>query len=302
MALLSAISVAAPKPHLGFTVNTLTSKISPLFAGMGGALILAGILFAGADVTGVIAASLLGGGGSDVAIETLFTLVVYGTMLLVAAVGAGVCRTTPVIGTRAGTSLVAGCCIGLCAFLLTLGYAWLAAAVNAGTGKQSFQPLTFLVGLGVVLLQVTAEEAYFRGWLQPLIARACGNLGAIVITAALFALVHVMGGARSALTLCNLVLGGIWFGILAVRAKGIALPVGAHFAWNTAEQMLFGLDPNPGTGSFGTLIDLDLFGSALWGGSHEGLNASLAMSIALIVFIVPFLPGLQRRSDHSGAR
>lgn len=282
-------------------MNALNRPISALCAGTVGAVILAGILLAGADASGVAAASLLGEGGNEVAIETLFTLVVYGAILGVAAIGVRMFRTGPVIGPGAGTSLSIGCCIGFGGFLLTIGYAQLAGTAVSGSEGVSFQPLTFLLGLGLVFLQVTAEEAYFRGWLQPVFARAAGNLGGIAITAVLFALLHVMGGSRSALTLCNLVLGGVWFGVLAVRSGGIAGSIGAHFAWNMAEQMLFGLDPNPGAGSFGTVIDLDLVGSSLWGGSHEGLNASLAMTMALIVFIVPVLPGLRQRGDGAAA-
>ena len=66
-------------------------------------------------------------------------------------------------------------------------------------------------------------------------------------------------------------------------------------AWNGTEQLMLGLDPNPGVGSFGTLLDFDLTGPSIWGGSEEGLNASLAMSVALAVLLVPLVLAVRRQ-------
>jgi uncharacterized protein len=106
-----------------------------------------------------------------------------------------------------------------------------------------------------------------------------------------FAALHVAGGARAPLSLVNLFLGGIMFGLFAARTGGIAAALGVHFAWNGAEQLLVGLDPNgqdgAWVGTFGALVDHDLRGAAIWGGSEEGLNASAGMTIALLAIVVP---------------
>ena len=90
----------------------------------------------------------------------------------------------------------------------------------------------------------------------------------------------------SAASLASIALAGLWFGILAERSDGLALPIGAHFGWNWAEEMLFGAAPNPGIGSYGALADVDLTGAARWSGGAEGLNASLAAVFALAALIV----------------
>ena len=77
------------------------------------------------------------------------------------------------------------------------------------------------------------------------------------------------------------------FGLLALRTGGIAAATGTHVAWNALEQLLYGLDPNPGIGSFGSVIDKDLIGPALLGGSEDGLNGSLGMTAALMAIVVP---------------
>ena len=92
----------------------------------------------------------------------------------------------------------------------------------------------------------------------------------------------------------NLTLGGVLFGLLAWRSGGLGASIAAHAGWNWAETILFGLDPNPGTGGFGAIHDLDLVGAMRWGGSTEGLNASLAMTIVLAALILPLAATLVR--------
>jgi uncharacterized protein len=145
-----------------------------------------------------------------------------------------------------------------------------------------------LGGTAVIALQATSEEVFFRGWLQPVLTRAWGFLG-ILVTAAAFAALHLIAAAGAAVSVLNLFLGGLLFGLLADRYGGIASAIGAHFTWNWAEQLLLGLDPNPGLGSFGAVANLDLVGSRWWGGSAEGLNASVAMTFALAILLAPLL-------------
>jgi membrane protease YdiL (CAAX protease family) len=143
----------------------------------------------------------------------------------------------------------------------------------------------------------SVEEIFFRGWLQPVLSERFGVAVAVLLSTLAFAALHLMGGARSPTTLVNLFLGGLLFGLLAARGGGIAGAIGAHFAYNWSEQMVLGLDPNPGVGSFGSVLDYDLAGPAWWGGSDEGLNASIAMTIALLALLVPLLV-LARDAAH----
>ncbi len=98
-----------------------------------------------------------------------------------------------------------------------------------------------------------------------------------------------MGGWRDPVSLLNITLAGVWFGLLAWRTGGILAPTLAHAGYNWAEEMLFGASPNPGVGPFGALFDADLTGSVRLGGSADGLNASLLLTAVLIAIILPLL-------------
>ncbi len=229
-----------------------------------------------------------GSSGAAVA-EAVFSFVLYGSILL-ATLGLGAVARVPwtfpdmVALGRFGR----GGAIGVAALLLAIGYCALAGTVTSGqgtSGQGGRGGAALPLGLLVVACQVLAEEAMFRGYVQPLLVRGLGPVAGVAVTAISFAMLHAVAGEVDALSVGNMLLGGIWFGLLALRGGGIAAAFGAHLAWNATEQLGLGLDPNPGVGAFGSIVDLDLSGAAAWGGSPAGLNGSVAMAIALAATI-----------------
>ena len=141
----------------------------------------------------------------------------------------------------------------------------------------------------MILFQVAAEEVFFRGWIQPALSRKVGSIAGVALAALLFTGFHVTGGARAPLSLVNILLAGVLFGLLALRSGGILASIAAHFAWNASENLGLGLDPNPGIDIFGGLFDIDLAGAPTWGGNPEGLNASIGTVAVLVALILPLL-------------
>jgi membrane protease YdiL (CAAX protease family) len=229
--------------------------------------------------------ALIGGWmGEGAWAESGFTLALFGPMLLIGWCG----RRLAKVGERGGSpwrSLGLGAATGLGGVLLATGYTALAGTLFWVQGTV-IGPV-FALGLIVIAVQVAAEEYVFRGWLQPVLMTLVGRWVAVPLIAAIFAALHLMtGSASGTVALLNLFLGGMLFGLIAAGPLGLAGAFGAHFAWNVAEQLLLGLDPNPGIGAFGAIVDLDLRGLPLWGGSDQGLNGSWAMSLSLLALAV----------------
>lgn len=197
-------------------------------------------------------------------------------------------RSVVRLGEARGRWALIGLAMGTGGFLVTIGYAWLNGGVVAGVEVPAGIGM-IMVGLLLIMLQVATEEVLFRGWLQPALTERIGvNLG-IALGAVLFATFHLTAGVRAPLSLVNLVLGGVLFGLLAQRSGGLIAPIAAHFAWNSIEDLGFGLVPNPSTGPLGALADYDLMGATLWGGHEEGLNASIGTTLVLLALIIPLL-------------
>ena len=187
-----------------------------------------------------------------------------------------------------------GLAVGVGGLALSAGYVWLNGTLKTAPLGEPVPSWFIAMGLAITVLQVGAEEMLFRGWLLSALEARLGPAIAVVLSALAFSAFHLLGGASALLSLANLMLGGIWFALLAQRSGGILAPFLAHYGWNVAEDIGLGLVPNPGAGEFGSLSDHDMTGIALWGGSAEGLNASLAMTIVLVALIVPLLPVFSR--------
>ena len=190
-----------------------------------------------------------------------------------------------VVGLLAGAGGLAACVL----------YVWLNGSLRPVPLDASAQD-HLLLAAGIVLLGVAAEEFLFRGWLLSALQDMLGQSWAVLLSAIAFSGFHWWAGGAAAdvVSLANLMLGGLWFGLLAVRSGGILAPMAAHFAWNASESIVFGLDPNPGVDDLGALANYDLVGLPMWGGSGEGLNASIAMTIVLAALVIPLLPGFTR--------
>ncbi|HYD46668.1 MAG TPA: CPBP family intramembrane glutamic endopeptidase [Phenylobacterium sp.] len=204
----------------------------------------------------------------------------------------------PLVGLIVGLALGAGGLAVVVAIVAVLGL--------VRQGQEPAAPLiAATAGVVVIGFQATAEEVCFRGWLQPLLCARWGPWLGGAVTAVLFAALHAIGAELTPVAAVNLLLGGLLFGLLALRSGGLWAPVGAHFGWNWTEAAGLGLEPNPGVGPLGAMADLDIAGAALWSGGTNGLNGSLATSLVLAALIAgalvsPRLSGRPAAPGRSG--
>lgn len=231
-----------------------------------------------------------------VAVETVplaYTLFYFLTFAPLVAIGLILGRVAGQEVLRAGSNrgrwTGVGLLCGTGGLAVAVFYAWLNGGLAPGASGFEVSAGYIILGVALTAFQVSAEELLFRGWLMPAVDRLIGRWPAVLISAAAFSLFHAVGGAHAVLSFVNLFLGGVWFALLALRSGGLLAPIAAHFGWNAAEDLGLGLVPNPGVGDLGALADRDLLGSALWGGSDEGLNASIGMTLVLIALILPLL-------------
>jgi len=199
-------------------------------------------------------------------------------------------------------SLLLGFWVGFGCLAAALGLTFAAGAAHrvSDTPPASWNAATGigLAGL-LVLLQCWAEEALFRGWLQPVLCDRWGVWAGLAVTTVLFGVAHSVR-TPSPVAILNASLAGLMFGLLALRTGGLAAPIAAHFGYNWAEQSIFGLTPNPGVDAMGSVFNFDLAGPAIFSGGPDELNGSICVTIALGA--VTLLLGLGRLgSRHAPA-
>lgn len=173
-------------------------------------------------------------------------------------------------------------------FFLALGLAAVLGGVGPGTGGAAGLGHRFAgVAVGAVLVaaQAGAEEYFFRGWLQPVLAARWGPWLGLAAASLMFAGAHAAVRPLGAVATLNDALAGAAFGVFALRTGSLAAPIAAHWGWNWAEQALAGATPNPGVDPLGSLFDVDLRGPLLLSGGPDEMNGSLCATLALLGLI-----------------
>jgi membrane protease YdiL (CAAX protease family) len=142
-----------------------------------------------------------------------------------------------------------------------------------------------LAGALLLLFQSSAEEWFFRGWLQPILATRLGVWQGLFAASILFAAAHAVLNVQSIMACVNVFLAGLLFGLLALRFGNLWAPIAAHWTWNWVEQSVVGLTPNPGVDPLGSLFDLKLTGSPLAGAGLDELNGAGAVTVVFIIVV-----------------
>jgi uncharacterized protein len=219
--------------------------------------------------------------------ETVYSLILYGIILTAALIGAWISDIEAMaIGIRPLRESMVGFAVGAGGTVLAVSLL-LTFNMLTNPGNDPISMLIILWGAGVILMQCFAEEVFFRGWMQRALGLSFGWKTVVPITAFVFAAAHFASGAFHLASFVNLYLGGLLFGMLAHFCKGIAPAVAAHFGWNVTEQLVFGVDPNPGVGAFGSIANFDMLPSPYLAGIAEfGLNGSVAMTISLLSLLI----------------
>jgi membrane protease YdiL (CAAX protease family) len=135
--------------------------------------------------------------------------------------------------------------------------------------SANFSPLSVVSSLALYFLIACREELVFRSYALRNLANVMKPLIALSIITIIFILEHVIAGVSWKMSILGSGFGGVLFGLSALKTKGLALPLGLHFAWNFT-QWLLGFKDNTG----------------VWHEIVEKGNDQYAENVALIGFIV----------------
>jgi membrane protease YdiL (CAAX protease family) len=124
-------------------------------------------------------------------------------------------------------ALVGGLTIGIPSLLLW-GGGWLRMT---GSVSGSFLRAT-LVSTSFLLPAAFLEELLDRGYPFAVIREAAGPVAAVVLTSAVFGLLHSWNPGANAQSITVVALSGIFLGIVVLVTRSLYAASAAHFAWN----------------------------------------------------------------------
>lgn len=165
-------------------------------------------------------------------------------------------------GNKTVLRLLTGLCIGSVLALLqpllviTLGHASIARSPDVGFNAIAFNLMLYL-------LVACREEIAFRGYPMSVLSTSIGAAGAQVIIAVIFIIEHKIGGMNWLQAIIGPGMGAIFFGLAALKTKGLALSTGLHTSWNFI-QWFMGFKPEYGV--YHTTVEKGFEANAEWVG------------------------------------
>lgn len=167
--------------------------------------------------------------------------------------------------------------------LLTLKLLGYASLTWHHSSHRAIGMLTVL--LFAMLINGMAQEMVFRGYLFQTLLRGIGPLATLVLTSAVFALMHLTNTRQlHLLGLVNIFLAGMMFGMLYLRMGTLWLLIGVHAGWNYA-QFLFGLPSSGITLPLATPVTARLAAIPWLTGGTFGLEGGVGTSVLLLALL-----------------
>jgi membrane protease YdiL (CAAX protease family) len=242
------------------------------------------------------------GNPMDPAALVAFTLVPFGflLLLLLAWVRFVERRSLASIGIRGEHKLrefLRGHAFGLAGLFAVVMIIWMAGGLELTAVAPAFTQPGSLVPIVLLLftfaLQSSVEELVIRGWLMSVLAKKFNVPIAVVVSSALFSLLHFSPRAHWLVSV-----GTILFGLFAcawvLRARSVLGIMGWHAGWNWLLAIGFGL-PLTGidVGIPALLLDLQPVGADWLTGGPQGPEASVVCFgyFVLGIVLLRFQPG-----------
>lgn len=163
------------------------------------------------------------------------------------------------------------------------------------TGKINMLPYVVIILVGWVI-QASAEEFLFRGWIMPKVGKKYGIIVGILSSSIIFGLAHSGNPGVTILAVINIVLFGIFAGMYAIYEEGIIGVTAYHIAWNWAQGNLFGLNVS-GSDSGVSFIKVTTNSENIFTGYGFGPEGGLVITIILLLSIIVLSNLLSRKKS-----
>jgi uncharacterized protein len=135
---------------------------------------------------------------------------------------------------------------GVAAVMITVlvGIEWAAGAVSLDWPDVSARDAIGATVVSLIVFNISAifEELAFRGYPLQTLLRSLHPAWGVIITSALFGLVHSLNPHASALGIFNTVLAGAWLAVAYLKTRSLWLCTGLHWSWNWTMSAIYGLN------------------------------------------------------------
>lgn len=189
------------------------------------------------------------------------------------------------LGRSVGRESLGGLGLGiLVAGAVVLGIVALGGVRWAGdAGTLDEYLLAGVAALWLFAIPAAAEEALLRGYLFQALAEGWGAVQALWLTSLLFGLLHLANPNVGPLGFANIVLAGLFLGVLYLKTASLWWVSGAHLGWNWAHGFLADLPVSGLKLVEPPLLEAQLRGADWVSGGAFGPEGSAVATVVLAV-------------------
>lgn len=180
--------------------------------------------------------------------------------------------------------------------VMTLALAMTPGAMLVPGQLQTMGPIALgggLIGLPAFMVQASAEEVLFRGWLLGAIGARYRPWIGVLASTLLFSLAHAINPDVTILALLNLFLFGLFAAFYALSEGGLWGCCAWHAVWNWLEFDVFGFSWGGGR-RLGLLTYVHMAGPDIVTGGTFGPEGGLLATAVLIISIAVLAVTTQR--------
>jgi membrane protease YdiL (CAAX protease family) len=172
---------------------------------------------------------------------------------------------------------------------IALGIIWITLPVAILHGAQVLgfissnkihQPFIWIIAL---LLNAAMQEYLVHGYIFFLLRARTNTIIAIIISAALFTIMHAEAFETGIIAVLNVVTTAIFMSLLLLYTGSILVPIIVHFIWNTTGGIILGYISLPT--DYPHLLNITLEGNPLLTGGLAGLEGSMVVLLVNCVLV-----------------
>jgi membrane protease YdiL (CAAX protease family) len=170
--------------------------------------------------------------------------------------------------------------------LIGIGLIFLYITKHLEWDYNAFNPQTFSIDAGTLMILAFSEELLFRGYVLSNLMESFNKWVALIISAVLFALFHLGNPGISTIPFMSIFLAGILFGINYIYTRNLWFSILLHFSWNFFQGPLYGFKVS-GI-HFSSLLQTELKGDISITGGDFGFEGSFVATALLLIAVLGF--------------
>lgn len=171
--------------------------------------------------------------------------------------------------------------------ILCMGTLFLYVNKNLQWTDITVQPVDLFTGAVTMLIVSFAEELVFRGYILNNLLQSMNKWAALVLTSALFAIMHCTNPNITIISVLNIFIAGMLLGINYVYTQNLWYAILLHFSWNFLQGALFGYEVSGVI--LPSLLHQQLQGSELLTGGVFGFEGSVVATVLMTACFITYL-------------